>query len=133
MHVNVADDEMLAGVNSFDAVEPLPERFWKNSLHGIQGGLGDIERCFPETEHLRKAIAVVGVLVGDEDAVDAVDGLFDGGEAGKGFALAQAGIHEEAGALSLEQRDVARAAGRQNGYPQADRFLLNCNANKFSE
>jgi len=55
---------------------------------------------------------VVGVLVGDEDAVELVDSSFDGGEAGEGFALAEAGVHEEAGALGLEQGDVARAAGR---------------------
>jgi len=72
------------------------------------------------------------MLVGDEDTVDVVDGSFDGGEAGQSFALAESSVHEEAGAFRLEQRDVPRTAGRQNGYPQADRFLLNCNANKFS-
>jgi len=60
-----------------------------------------------------------------------VDSFFDGGESGQRFALAKSGIHQEAGPLRLEQRDVARTPGRQNGYPQADRFLLNCKANKF--
>ncbi len=131
--VNVADGEMLAGVNRLDAVEPLAESFRKNALHGIYGGFGDVERSFPEAEHLWEAVAVVGVLVGDEDTVDVVDGSFDGSEAGQRFAFAQTGVNEEAGPLGLKQRDVARAAGRQYGYPQADRFLLNCNANKFSE
>jgi hypothetical protein len=124
---------MLAGVNRLDAAEPLAEGFRKNALHGIYGGFGDVERSFPEAEHLWEAVAVVGVLVGDEDTVDVVDGSFDGSEAGQRFAFAQTGVNEEAGPLGLKQRDVARAAGSQYGYPQADRFLLNCNANKFSE
>lgn len=132
VHVNVPDGKMLAGLNRFDAFESLAEGFREDALHGLQGGLRDVERSFPEAQHLWEAVAVVGVLVGDEDTVDVVDGSFDGGEAGEGFALAESSVHEEAGALRLEQRDVARTAGRQNGYPQADRFLLNCNANKFS-
>jgi len=67
---------------------------------------------------------VVGVLVGDEDAVNVLDASFDGGEPGERFAFAKSGVHEEAGALRLEQRDVARAARRQYGNPQADRASL---------
>jgi len=62
--------------------------------------------------------------MGDEDAVDVVDGSFDRGEAGKRFAFAETRIYEEAGALGLEQSDVARTARRQDGNPQADRFPL---------
>ena len=110
--VNVADCEVLARLDGFDAFEPLAERFREHAPHCVQGGLGDVERRFPKTKHLREAVAVVGVLVGDEDAVELVDSSFDGGEAGEGFALAEAGVHEEAGALGLEQGDVARTAGR---------------------
>ena len=53
---------------------------------------------------------MVAMFVGDEDAVDAVDVQFDGSETGKSFAFAEAAIHEESGALRLEQGDVARAA-----------------------
>jgi hypothetical protein len=45
---------------------------------------------------------MVGVFVGDEDAVDALDGSFDGGEPRQRFALAQPGVHEESSALRLE-------------------------------
>jgi hypothetical protein len=45
---------------------------------------------------------VVGVFVSDEDAVEMLDGFFDGGEPRKRFALAEPGIHEESGALRLE-------------------------------
>ncbi len=68
---------------------------------------------------------MVRVFVGDEDAVNVLDGSFNGGEAGKGFTLAESCVHEEAGALRLKQGDVARAAGRQDGNPHADRALLN--------
>ncbi len=71
---------------------------------------GNVERRFPKTQHLRQAVAVVGVFVGDEDAVNAVDVLLDGGEARESFAFAEAAVHEESGALRLEQGDVARAA-----------------------
>ncbi len=67
---------------------------------------------------------MIGVFVGNEDAVDVLDGSFDGSEPGKCFALAKTGVNEEAGPLGLEQRKVARAARRQYGYPQADRSPL---------
>ena len=125
MDVDVANRKMLAGMNRFDATEALGKSFGEDALHGPQSGLGDVERGFPKAEHLREAVAVVGVFVGDENTVEMFDCFFDGGEAGESFALTEAGVHEEAGALSLEQRDIARAAGGQNGYPQADRSLLN--------
>ena len=120
--VDVANSEALAGLNGFKAVEAFAERVRKNLIHRVHSGLGNIERSLPESEHLWQTVAVVGVLVGDEDAVELVDGLFDGGEAGQGFAFAESGVNKEAGALGLEQGDVARAAGRQNGYAQADRL-----------
>ncbi len=125
VHIDIADGEMLARLDGFDAVQPLAERFREHPLHCPQRGLGDVQRRFPQAEHLRETVAVVGVLVGDKDAVDVVDGLFDSRESGERFALAETGVHEEAGALGLEQRDVARAAGRQDGNAQTDRFLLN--------
>jgi hypothetical protein len=109
--VDVANCEVLAGVNGFNAVEALGESFRKNLLEGAEGGLGDVERSFPEAEGLRQAVAMIGVFVGDEDAVEMVDGALDGGEAGESFALAEAGVNEDAGAFRFEQGDVARAAG----------------------
>jgi hypothetical protein len=45
---------------------------------------------------------MIVMFVGDENAVDAVNALFDSGQAGQGFALAQSGVNKEAGALGLE-------------------------------
>ena len=55
---------------------------------------------------------MVGVFVGNQDAVNVLDGSFDGCEPGKRFAFAQSGVHEESGPPGLKQRDVARAARR---------------------
>ena len=51
-----------------------------------------------------------------------VNVFFDGGEAGESFSFAESGVHKEAGALRLQQGDVAGAAGSENSYAQADRF-----------
>ena len=129
MNLDVTHGEGLSGMDRFDAAEPLAKSIGKNTLHGIHSWLGDVQRGFPESEHLRQAAAMVGVLVRDEDAVEVIDGLFNGREAGERFAFAESGVNEEAGALRLEQRDVARAARRQDGYPQADQLPPeNCRA-----
>jgi len=103
VHVNVADGEALAGLDGLDAAEALAEGVGKDTLEGVHGGFGDVERCFPEAEDLRQAIAVIGVLVGDENGVEAIDVALDGGEAGKGFALSKAGVNEDAGGFCFEQ------------------------------
>jgi hypothetical protein len=100
--VDITDGEMLAGMNGFDAAETFAEGVGEDAVERVHGGLGDVEGSFPEAEHLGETVAVVGVFVGDEDAVEGVDGEIDGGEAGESFAFAEAAVHEEAGALGLE-------------------------------
>ena len=102
--VDVADREALTGLDGFHATEALAESVGESSLEGIHCGLGDVERRFPEAQHLRETVAVVGVLVGDEDGVETVDVALDGGQAGKGFALSKAGVNEDTGGFCLEQR-----------------------------
>ena len=65
---------------------------------------------------------MIGVFVGDENSVEMFDGFLDGGEAGESFAFAESGVDEEAGALRLQQGDIAGATGSKNGYAQTDRF-----------
>jgi hypothetical protein len=112
--VNVADTEALAGLNGFDAAEALAEGFRKNALKNAHGGLGDIKRDLPETENLRKTVAVIGVLVGNEDGVEMIEVAFDGGETSESFAFTEASVNKDAGAFGFEQSKIARAAGRQN-------------------
>ena len=45
---------------------------------------------------------------------------FDGREAGESFTFTEASVNKNAGAFGFEQSKIARAAGRQDGYPQAD-------------
>ena len=110
MDIDIADGEVLAGLNGFDAAQTLREPDRQGAVQRVHRGFGDVKRRFPQAEHLRQAVAVVAMLVSDEDAVDAVDAQFDGRETRKSFAFAEATIHEESGALRLEQGDVARAA-----------------------
>src|SRR5207245_2669575 len=121
MDVDVADREALAGLDGFYAAQTFTEGFGENALHRAQSGLGNVQRRVPQPKHLRQTIAVVRVLVTDEDAVKALDGSFHGSETGERFALPEPGVHEEAGALGLEERHGARAARRQDGNPQAER------------
>ena len=122
MNFDVADGEAVAGVNGFDAAEAFAELIGQDAVESFESGLGDKERRLPGGKDLGEAVAVIGVLVGDEYAVERFEVDADGSEAGEGFAFAEAGVNEEAGALGLEQGDVARASGRENRDAQADRY-----------
>jgi len=103
VHVDIADGEALAGLNGFDTSEALAESVGEYALERFHGGLGDVEGRFPEAEDLREAVAMIGVLVGDEDCVEAIDAALDSGEAGESFALSKTGVNEDASGFRLEQ------------------------------
>src|SRR5882724_3527674 len=102
--VDVADGEALASLDGFNTAEAFAEGVGKDALEGVHGGLGDVQRGFPEAEDLREAVAVVGVLVGDENSVETVEITPYGGEAGESFAFSEAGIDEYSGGFGFEQR-----------------------------
>ena len=106
--LDVTNSETLTATNGLDASEALLEPIGQGTVKGIKSGLGDVKRRFPQAEHLRQAVAVIGVFVGDEDAVDVLDGSLNSRESGERFALAETGVNEEAGPLGLEQCNVAR-------------------------
>lgn len=120
--INIANREMLSGVDGFDAAQAFFEAIGKRALQRIERWFGDVERRFPQAEHLRQAIAMIGVFVGNENAVELLESDAHGSEARKGFALAETAIDEEAGVLGFEQGDVARTAGSQDGDAQADKL-----------
>ena len=93
----------MAGLNGLNATEALAEGVGKDALERFHGGLGDVERRFPEAEDLREAVAMIGVLVGDEDCVEAIDAALDSGETGESFALSKASVNEDARSFRLEQ------------------------------
>jgi hypothetical protein len=103
VNIDIANGEALASLDGLDTAEALPEGVGQDALEGFHGGLGDVEGWFPEAEDLGQAVAVIGVLVGDENGVEAIDVALDGGEAGKGFALSKAGVNEDAGGFCFEQ------------------------------
>ena len=116
VYVYIADSEMLAGMHGFDATQTFFQAIGKNTLQRIESWFGNVKRGFIETQHLRQAVAVIGMFVGDENSVDSVESSFAGGQSGESFAFAKSAINEEAGARSFEQRDVAGTAGSQDGY-----------------
>jgi hypothetical protein len=101
--VNIADRETLSGLNGLNTTETLAEGIGQDALECVHGGLCDVKGRFPEAEDLRKAVAVVGVLVGDEDSVEAIDVALDSGKASKGFAFSEAGVNEDTGGFGFEQ------------------------------
>jgi hypothetical protein len=107
---------MSAGMDRFNAAQALFQTIGQHTLQRTEGLFGNVERSFVQAEHLWKAVAVVGMLVGDENSVDLIESNFAGGQSGEGFSFAKSAIHEEAGARSFEQRDVAGTSGSQDGY-----------------
>ncbi len=107
---NVADAKAVAGMEMFDVREALVRRFGDRQHRGALGGRSEENRRPPQSQDLRETANVVGVLVRDDDAVEVVNRMAERFEAAKRFALAEAGVHEEAGILRFEQSDIARAA-----------------------
>ena len=101
--VDIADRETLSGLDGLNAAQAFTEGIGQDALECVHGGLCDVQRRFPEAEDLRKAVAVVGVFVSDEDGVESIDVALDSGEAGESFAFSEAGVNENAGGFGFEQ------------------------------
>jgi hypothetical protein len=110
MDIDIANHEVLPGLNGFHAAQTLREPVRQGAVQRVHRLFGDVKWRLPQAQHLRQAVAMIEVFVSNEDAVDVVDTKFDGGEPRKRFAFAEAAVHEESGALRLEQCNVARAA-----------------------
>lgn len=130
MNVDIANRKALTRLNGFDAAQALAKSFRENAFENAHCGLGDIKRSLPETEDLRETIAVIGVLVGDQDGVEMSETAFDGSKTREGLAFAEASVHEDAGTFRFEQGEIARTAGRKNRDAQAD---WNCPLRKLSK
>jgi len=118
--LDVADEKTLARGNHLDAVHALAKRAGKKAPDFEMRRLGQIHRRAPHPQNLRQTVAMIGVLVGNQDAVKAVEFVFAGGEPRQGLAFAESGVNQEARVLGFEQRAVARASRRQNGDAQSD-------------
>jgi hypothetical protein len=74
-------------MNCFYADDTFAKRFGEAAAQRIESGLGNIQGSLPKRQHLRQTVAMIRVFVGDEDAVEVIDGHFDSGEPRKSFAL----------------------------------------------
>jgi len=63
------------------------QRFGVRRGREINGGA-------PLRQQSREATDMIGMFVGDDDAVEPVGGLLESGKAAEGFALAQACVHQ---------------------------------------
>jgi len=57
---------------------------------------------------------MIGVLVGDEDCVEAIDAALDSGEASESFAFSEASVNED-GVLSVSSRLSCPNCGGEDG------------------
>lgn len=87
----------------------------------------DRERFFllrAAPQQARQTGDMVAVFMGDEDGVDIVDVLADGGEAPLQFPDAEAGIDQNAGFGGREKRRIASTAAREYAEPDQETILL---------
>src|SRR5262249_5137036 len=110
MHVNIADRKILPGMDGFHAAQTFFQPFRQYTLQFREGRFGDVERRFPHAEHLREAVAVIRVFMGNQNSIEAIEGFLYGSKARQRFAFSEACVNKEAGAFGFEQREVARTS-----------------------
>src|SRR5437763_16673174 len=93
VNIDISNGEMLTCVNGFHAAKPFFQAVWKRALECIECLFGDVERSFPDSEHLRQAIAMIGMFVADEDSIELFERDMAGREARQSFAFAKTAIH----------------------------------------
>ena len=118
---DIADREAVPRMEIRNVREALVRRFGNTGHRGAMRGGRKENRGAPEAENLRQSADMIAVLVGDDDAIEAVDPRAERFQPAKSFAFAEAGVDEETGGFRFEQRNVARTAGRQNRNADTDR------------
>ncbi len=107
------------------------ELIFDSLLRGAVAKNGDLQLGTQRGETLN----VIGVLVGDEDAIQFFGRTPDGGEALANLAQAEAGVNQEAGLVGLEVGAVPRRTTAQNRQANRHGFTLNtqnCRGNVFA-
>jgi hypothetical protein len=117
---DIADAKSMAGLNELDALE-APRMVFGKKTQGLGMGFRiEIDGRAPGAQQGRETADVIGMFVRDDDAVEAIEGMGQSSQAPQGFALSQAGIHQQARPGSLEQSAIARTARRENAHAKAD-------------
>src|ERR1700733_5040035 len=120
-YLDVANFEAYAGTNVFNTLDFSYRAIFTQSQNFAMGQLGQISRTFPFARHLRHGAGMVAMLVGNQDGVHSIGTLAaQRFEAAQHFLAAKTSINEESSMACLEQRAVARASRRQNGYSKRD-------------
>ena len=117
---DIADAKSVAGFNELDALEAARMPFRKKTQSFGMGFRIEVDGGAPGAQQGRQAADVIGMFVGDDDAVEAIEGMSQRGQAAQRFALSQARIHQQARLGSLEQGAIARTARRENAHAKAD-------------
>jgi hypothetical protein len=116
IYLDIADLEPLAGANVFDALKGgllrgLVGFFPEHPDDFAMRRFGEIRRTTPEARKLCHGIGMVGVLVRDQDGIDAFgQRLGERFKAPLNFLAAQARVDEEGSVPGFEQRCVARTS-----------------------
>jgi hypothetical protein len=119
---DIADAESVARFDEFDVLEAARVTFGKIT-QGFGVGFGaEVNGSAPGGQQRGQAADVIGVFVGDDDAVEAVNRIRESGQAPQRFALSQARVHQQARPGSLQQGAIARTARRENAHAKADGF-----------
>lgn len=118
---DVADGEFFAGADVLDAIQFFRGAFGQEAEHLGESSLRKIGSCPEVAQKLGQSAGMIGVLVGNENGVNAIGIFVESGETAKRFFAAESGVNQEASALGFKQRGVAGAAGSENGNSKADR------------
>ena len=121
---DVADGEFFAGADVFDAIEFFRGGFRQEAENFRVSTFGEIGRGAKVAQELGKSAGVIGVLVGNQNGVDAIGIFVESGETAKGFFAAKSGVNEKTGALGFKQRGIAGTAGSENGNSKTDKTSL---------
>ena len=103
----------MSGADVLHTVQAFLRAFRQNAIHFGVRRFGEIYGGAPLAQHLRERADVIGVFVGNDDAVEPVDLALDCGKAPQRFLLAKPRIDQQPGPLGFEQRAVARASRSQ--------------------
>ena len=109
-HFNIADFKFLARMHVLHVINLfLDALICEHLLDHAMRRLGEKRQALPFALQLAKAVRVIGVFVGNYDAIEVVGfRAAQRFQAAQRFFLAKPGIDKESGVFGLKQRGVAR-------------------------
>jgi hypothetical protein len=102
MNLNVANAKPLPCMNGLNAAQALAQPVRQSAMQRVHGRFGNIQRRLPHPQHLRQAIAMIAMFVGNQDPVEVLDVFFDSRQPRQRFAFAKSSVNQKVGVLCLE-------------------------------